>query len=407
MAWVAVALAALAVVVFSVPVLFGQLATLCRSSAEACFEQGRLTSGDLASLREAGLSLRSYAALDVGVDTFSRLAWFVVGAVIFLRRSGDPMALVVASFLVTFGTATFASDGVEALAAVHPVWWVTGRSVQVLGEVFVVLFFLTFPGGRFAPRWTLWVGVAFLAFQIPGDLFPDLYSRTPLLEDVQGVVFMGFVISMVGSQIYRYRSVSTPQQRRQTKLVVSGTALALSLVFVLLGPLFFYAPGSEAFSSAAWFSVGLALPMIMLLIPLSICVAMLRSGLFDIDVVINRALVYTSLTVSLALVYVGSVVGLQAGLRWWTGGDSDLAVVASTLAIAALFVPLRRRVQAVVDRRFYRRKYDAQKTLAAFSAKLRDETNLDDLSGDLVGVVQETMQPAHASLWLREPGERR
>jgi hypothetical protein len=135
-------------------------------------------------------------------------------------------------------------------------------------------------------------------------------------------------------------------------------------------------------------------------VPVAIGFAVLRYRLYEIDILINRALVYVSLTVTLALVYVASVVSLQATLRVLTGQESTLAVVASTLVIAALFNPLRRRTQSFVDRRFYRRKYDAAKTLAAFNARLRDETELETLSHDVVGVVRETMQPAHVSLWL-------
>lgn len=403
--WVLVASVGVVITVAGAPVLFEQYRTPCTRTPETCLELSQLTPEGLRVLEEAGIPPDLYAAIGVGAFVFSILVWVAVGALVFALRSGDRMALVVSFFLVTFGTATLPTEGVDALISVHPAWWVPGRSVQVLGEVFAVLFFLTFPGGRFVPRWTRWLGLAFLIFQIPGDLFPQVYSRLPALEAAQGVMFICFVLGMLWSQVYRYRNASTPAQRRQTRWVVSGTALAIVSLFAVLVPLFILGPRLAEASSLVMFLIQVYIPLVMLLIPVSIGVAILRSGLFDVDVLINRVLVYGALTVSLAAVYFGTVASLQYAFRSLTGGTSQLAIVASTLAIAVLFAPLRRRLQTVIDRRFYRKKYDAAKTLADFGARLRNETNLDELSEDLLTLVRETMQPEHASIWLRPASE--
>jgi hypothetical protein len=396
-----VAIAALAIVVFSAPSTFEQFRTVCTAAAEVCSTKRaveQLTPDGVRALREVGLSLRSYAFLNIAIGMVFQLVWFAVGSLIFWNRSDDPMALLVSLFLVAFGTATYDSAGVDILISSHWAWWLPARGLQVLGEVCAVLFFLLFPGGQFVPRW---IGAVFLAFQIPSDLFPDLYSRSPALASVQSWVLIGFLVSIVWSQIYRYRKVSNPEQRRQTMWVVFGTTLAIAGLFVVVLPFFSFLPWPGGDKPHVLLVINTGLVLSMLLIPLSIGVAVLRSPLFDIDLVINRTLVYGPLTAMLVLFYVVGVVSLQYAFRALTGQESQLAIVASTLAIAALFNPLRKRVQAFVDRRFYRRKCDAAKTLEAFSAKIRDETNLDALSDELAGVVRETMQPAHVSLWLR------
>ncbi len=142
----------------------------------------------------------------------------------------------------------------------------------------------------------------------------------------------------------------------------------------------------------------------MLLVPISLAIAILRYRLFDIDVIIRRTLVYSLLSATLALIYLGSVVVLQRLLAPLAGESNQVAVVASTLALVTLFQPLRRRIQATIDRRFYRRKYDAARTLEAFNARVRDQVELSALTDDVLDVVQDTLQPAHVSLWLRPTG---
>jgi hypothetical protein len=350
-------------------------------------------------LREVGLSVHSYAVFNVVIDKIFQLVWFAVGGLIFLRRSDDRMAILTSLFLVTFGTVAVDTTDADALVTSQPAWWLPVQGVQIVGEVCVVLFFLLFPNGRFVPHWTRWLAVAFIAFVVSRDQFPGFYSGSPALEMVSEWVFLGYVVSLLWSQIYRYRRSSSEAQRRQTKWVVFGTTLAIVGTFPSRVPLDFSLVDGDTPFVLLVLKVGFALSF--LLLPLSMGVAVLRSHLFDIDVVINRTLVYGSLTATLVALYFGGIVVLQRVFVALTGQKSTLAVVASTLLIAALFTPLRRRIQAFIDRRFYRKKYDARKTLEAFSVKLRDETDLEALNDNLVGVVRETMQPAHVSLWLR------
>jgi hypothetical protein len=206
-------------------------------------------------------------------------------------------------------------------------------------------------------------------------------------------VVMGALVLSALSLVFRYRH-SAAAERQQIKWFAYAAAVLLGdFVFVVLPAQAIAGPG------AAFIFIIIGL----MGIPVAIGIAILRYRLYDIDRIINRTLVYGSLTVTLALVYFGGVTATQALLRTLTDQQElpQLVIVASTLVIAAMFMPLRRRIQSFIDRSFYRRKYDAAKTLEGFSMKLRDETDLEALQGDLVGVVRETMQPAHVSLWLR------
>jgi hypothetical protein len=400
-AWVAVAITVLAIILFSIPSSFEHYRSVCTAASEVCSERavGQPTPEGVRALREMGVSVRSYALFNVVVEKIFQLVWFAVGAIIFWRRSDNPMALLTSLFLVSFGPVSVIPTAAYTLISSQPAWWLPVRSVEIVGNVCSVLFFFLFPGGRFAPRWTRWLAVAFIAFQLSTSLFAQLYSRSPALETVSFLVFLGIVVSLVWSQIYRYRKVSSPAQRQQTKWVVFGTTLGVAGTFPLQLPVDLSLVGGDTPLTLLFLKMGFALSF--MLVPLSSGVAVLRSRLFDVDVLINRTLVYGLLTATLVGLYFGLIVVLQRLLVALTGQRYTLAVVASTLLIAALFNPLRRRIQSFIDRRFYRKKYDARKTLEGFSAKLRDETDLDALSEDLVGVVRETVQPAHVSLWLR------
>ncbi len=292
--------------------------------------------------------------------------------------------------------------------------WVAGW-IWMPANALLVFVALLFPDGRLpSRRWSAFarlnvvvavVGTVAVAL-LPGPIPALSPIENPLgLEGARNLLGPVATISAalergilgliaVASLFLRMRRASL-EERQQLKWFTYAASVAV------IGAILTYVVPDA--TGARWVGqVGLALLAVgFVSVPIAIGVAILKYHLYEIDLLINRTLVYGALTVLLVAVYVGSVVMLQGLLRALTDQESQLAIVASTLAVAALFNPLRRRIQGFIDRRFYRRKYDARKTLEAFSARLRDETDLEALSGDLVGVVRETMQPAHVSLWLR------
>jgi hypothetical protein len=357
------------------------------------------------------------------------LAFPIVGALIASKRPRNAIGwicLVSGLFWMSFALGD-ASNAYElartgavtssvTLDALTQAGWVV--PVGLL-SVFTVLLF---PNGRLpSRRWrpfAWFAGATMALIQVtfvfapghleghPGVRNPFGLEQYPWLKLVAVLVVLLLPLCILISALslaLRYRR-SGAEVREQIKWLAFA-ALTVGVTYLsalLLGIFFVPTLVSGGDKTPVWYSLLLSFMLMSFAgIPIAIGFAVLKYRLYDIDVVINRALVYGPLTVMLALIYFGGVVGMQAVLRAITGQESTLAVVASTLAIAALFNPLRRRVQAFVDRRFYRSKYDARKTLEAFAAKLRDETDLDALNGDLVGVVTETMQPAHVSVWLR------
>ena len=395
--WIAVVGLALGLFNASIPTTFADLHILC--TAASCSNGGQLTPDYVRELHVLDLSMDFYATYIVVFIIVFAFGYFAVGAVLFWRKSDDRMALFASFTLVTFPMAF-----TEVLATLPPSWWLPVQFVSFLGSICIVLFFYLFPTGQFVPRWMRWLSIGVILYWGAKNFFPlsplNPFTRFPMLDVL---TFVGFVGTMVVGQIYRYRRVSSLLQRQQTKWVVFGMSVAIGCYvgLVLLYGVFSLPPKGP-FADLIIFT---ATYFLLLLIPLSIVFAILRARLWDIDILINRTLVYATLTATLALIYFGLIFGLQSLMRGLIGqvGDNPLVIVISTLAIAVLFQPLRHRLQRVIDRRFFRRKYDAAQTLAAFSATLRHEVDLEQLREELRGVVEETMQPAHVSLWLRQP----
>jgi hypothetical protein len=395
--WVALVILTLTIFFASLPVYMAQLQTPCAGTACA-YEQLTLEQAEM--LKGFGLSPGDYAAYTVALTLALVVVCLVVSTLILWRRSDDRMALFVAFMLVTLGP-IIATNTVPA--GPSP-WQVPNECLSFLALALFVLVFLLFPSGRFVPSFTRWTLVVFLVGQVPSIFFPNtLFTLNIHASSLGYFMLVGEGAILLIVQLYRYRRVSSPLERQQTKWVVFGLAVPTA-IFVGGTMLALIYPTLDEPNSLYGAPYQLAVAALNtctpLLIPLSFGFAMLRSRLWDIDVLINRTLVYGALTVLLTGVYVGLIIGLSALLRGIISQDNSVAIVLSTLAIYVLFQPLRAALQRLIDRRFYRRKYDAAKTLAAFSATLRNEVDLRHLSEQLVAVVQETMQPAHVSLWL-------
>jgi hypothetical protein len=366
-----------------------------------------LVSGYIVSYSHLYGQVGSYLTLIVVLANLASLVWIAVGLVIVWRKSDDRMGLLASFGLIMYGLAISPQLYLmNVISGMHALWRWSVVFEGLLGWGSLGLVLILFPNGRFVPRWTRWAFLVFLVFLVAWGLPSNSPFSTVQWPHLFPWVTFCFFVAPIYVQLYRYRHTSSLIERQQTKWVVFAIVISMladvgfasSLVRTALAQL------GLTGSAYAFMSTGLY-SLTLYLFPLAIGIAVLRYRLWDIDILINRTLVYGALTVSLALVYFGLVIGLGSLVRLFTGqvSQSPVVIVASTLAIYALFQPLRHRIQAIIDRRFYRRKYDAARTVEAFGATLRNEVDLNQLREHLLAVVQETMQPAHVSLWLRKP----
>ena len=354
------------------------------------------------------------------------LGFATTGALIASRHPSNPVGWIASGAAALYVAAGFADsyvtsfpESVTNAPALFRALFAIGESLWSVGlGLGATLLLLLFPDGRLPSR--RWRPVAWLATGalgaipvslalIPGRVqdYPvanplGIPGAKPALDMIVGIALVALLVAVllsITSLVFRYRSASSVQRQQLKWLLFSvGFVAALLLASVVIE-----AVGGQ--SADAGEISNLLSTTALSSVPLAIGIAMLRHRLYDIDVLINRALVYGGLTAILGLAYLSIVFGLQQLLSP-VAQESDLAIAASTLAVAALFRPARRRVQAFIDRRFYRRRFNAQQTLDGFSARLRDEVDLGALSDQLVDVVRDTMQPAHVSLWLRAETER-
>ena len=343
-----------------------------------------------------------------------------VGAIVASRRPENAVGWLLCLSGVAVSMSSFTSQyAIHALLAQpgslpagEALAWIAAWLLPIMIglQVFYLLLFPTgrLPGRRW--RWLAWMTVAFVvvgvltsAFSVGAHLGSLGPIRNPLgvegftivwetvLYTVSPLLFAAAALSL----FMRLRRAVGVERQQLKWFAYAAAGFAIGIVFNSI---------TIAIDTPRWFEWAAQAIFIAVspAVAISIGIAILRYRLYDIDVIINRTLVYGTLTATLAAIYFSSVVLLQTAFRALTGEGSQLIVVASTLAIATLFNPLRHRIQDGIDRRFYRSKYDAAKTLETFSARLRDETDLDTLNDDLIYVIRETMQPEHVSLWLRE-----
>jgi hypothetical protein len=351
-----------------------------------------LTPGNVRALEQLGLSIPFYANLYMAIQVLYILVCVGIALLIVFKKPGQWVPLGLSGFLLWFSA--FEGADYPALVAAYPALNVPVQLLLGVGGGIGTYAILTFPNGKFGSRW---VWGYFLVSLIEGVL--AIFITAPVFVVINTVFGLASFPIWLGILIYRTRRLLNARERAATKWLIVGWSVfipTLLLVFLVVPAVV----PADSFALlivniAGFFGCGINIAGCLM--------AVLYANAFDIDVFVRRTLVYTLLTATLAVLYVGLVLGSQVAFATFSpqASLSPLILVGSTLIVAALFQPLRHGIQRTIDRRFYRRKYDAARTIAAFSASLRQEVDLDQLHEQLLATVQETMQPASLSLWIR------
>lgn len=351
--------------------------------------------GRAIALELTGFSFQFYAILITTLQVFLFALYLSIGIFLFVRRSDDWLTLIVSLTLIT----SVHADMYRALLNENPELTIPALLLSLINSTLLISIFYIFPTGKFYPRWTILLAV------VTGiTLFAGVFTYNSILAPQgwpAGNDFVFYLIVFLPAMfvmLFRYQRVLNSVQRQQTRWVVFGIALTWGGELVLtlfrnLVPVFQQNAGLFVFLNIVtllWTTI----------LPVSILIAVLRSHLWDIDLIIRRTLIYTVLTVILAVIYFGSIILFQEVIQNLTGEQSPIVTITITLVIAALVNPLRQIVQNYIDQLFYRRRYNAEQIMEEFSLSLRSEVNLDQLTDQLITLVRDTMQPEFISLWL-------
>lgn len=395
--WIAFLVITLIIIIIPLFGLHGYTLTICAFPGSCA-----ITPATEQALHRVGIAPMSYMTYNLVLALLQSLVFLGMAGLIFWHKSSEPLGLAASFVFMILGLSPFINTNTSA----YPLGVVFGYIYALCFTPAIGFFLVTYPDGRFVPRWSwvfaaLWLVQAIL-FEIPTPF--NITSWPPPLSIAELLLTYG---GTVGVLIYRYARVFSYSQRQQAKWLVFGFAgfISLNFLFGFIGGL---VPGLGAADSPYQLVNGTLTALTSLILPLSVGIAILRFRLWEIDLIIRRTIVYSTLTVILVMIYVGLIFIFGTLLRNFLGQQQNpLVIVASTLVVAALFQPLRHGIQRMIDRRFYRRKYNAAKTVEAFSATLRSEVDLRQVREHLLNVVEETMQPAHVSLWLRKSDHER